>query len=82
MKQRILASLLLLCLLLSLCACGKGDEEATVIISGTESEMTEEWIPSRINCPDWLARSTGWETEGDTIWLSGVTPERKPVIAA
>ena len=48
MKHRILASLLLLCLLLSLCACGKGDEEATVIISGTEGEMTDGWIPSRI----------------------------------
>lgn len=82
MKKRILASLLLLSLLLGLCACGKGDEEATVIISGTEGEMTEEWIPSRIDCPDWLARATGWETEGDTIWLSGVTPERTPVIAA
>ncbi len=81
MKQRILAGLLLLCLLLSLCACGSEDENATVIISGEEGEMTEDWIPSRIDCPEWLATAGGWETEGDTIWLSGMSRERKPVIA-
>ena len=82
MKQRILTILLLFCLLLGLCACGNEDDNADIIISGTEGELIEDWIPSRIDCPDWLVTVSGWETEGDTIWLSGVSKERTPVIAA
>ncbi len=77
-----LAGLLLLCLALSLCACGKKDEDAAIELSGTEGEMTEGWIPSRIAFPDWLTRSTGWETCGDTIYLSGHTTDEQLVAAA
>ena len=82
MKQRLCAFILLLCLLISLCACGKGKEGDTIELSGSEVETTEGWIPSRIEFPDWLHHITGWSTEGDTIWLSGVTPEKSLVIAA
>ena len=82
MKRRFIASLVLLGLLLSLCACGKREETATVQFTGAEGETTEGWIPSRIAFPDWLTRSTGWETEGDTIYLSGLTPEDQLVAAA
>lgn len=82
MKRRIHASLLLLCLLTSLCACGKEKESETIELSGAEIETTEGWIPSRIAFPDWLARSTGWETAGDTIYLSGLTPESHLVAAS
>ena len=80
--KRHIAWLLLLCLGLSLCACGSRDGDAEMIISGTEGELIEDWIPSRIDCPDWLVTVSGWETEGDTIWLSGMTQEREPVIVA
>ncbi len=79
MKRRILASLILLAALLSLCACGKKAPETPAAV---KEELTEAWVPSRVDCPDWFASSTGWETEGDTIWLSGLTPENDPVIAA
>ncbi len=82
MKRRILASLLLLCLLAGLCACGRKTESETIELTGSEVETTEGWIPSRIEFPDWLHHITGWSTEGDTIWLSGVTPEENLVIAA
>ncbi|MBR3474025.1 MAG: hypothetical protein IKH34_03050 [Oscillospiraceae bacterium] len=80
--KRHIAWLLLLCLVLGLCACGSGDGNAEGIISGEDSEATDGWIPSRIAFPDWLARSTGWETLGDTIWLSGLTPENALVAAS
>ena len=67
MKRRILAGLLLLCLALSLIACGKKDEAGSVELSGTKGQMTEGWIPSKIAFPDWLAGSTGWATDGATI---------------
>ena len=80
MKRKILACALLFCLLFSLCACGrKNDTEDAAAIAG---ETTEGWIPSRIPFPDWLARSTGWETYGDTIYLSGMTPENQLVAAS
>ena len=82
MRRSVLAGLALLALLLSLCACGKREEGDTIILLGTEGETTEGWIPSRIAFPDWLARSTGWETLGDTIWLSGLTPENALVAAS
>ena len=82
MKQRILASLMLLALLFSLCACEKKTREQTLLLSGAEGETHEGWIPERIDFPDWLAYSTGWETAGDTIYLSGVTPEGQLVAAA
>lgn len=80
MKRKILACALLFCLLFSLCACGrKNDTEDAAAIAG---ETAEGWIPSRIAFPDWLARSTGWETYGDTIYLSGMTPEDQLVAAS
>ena len=82
MKRRILAGLLLLCLALSLIACGKKDEAGSVELSGTKGQMTEGWIPSKIAFPDWLAGSTGWETNGDTIYYSGYTPDEQLVAAA
>lgn len=81
MKRRISASILLLALLFTLCACGKQEKAIPAAISQT-GEMTEGWVPSRIDFPDWLARSTGWETVGDTIWLSGLTPENQLVAAS
>ena len=82
MKRRILASLVLLALPLSLCACGRTDEAEPIAPSVSDVETTDGWIPSRIAFPDWLTRSTGWETEGDTIYLSGLTPENQLVAAA
>ena len=84
MKRRLLASLLALALLLGLTACGKGgDEEERPNAEPLNTvETVEGWIPSRIEFPDWLSRITGWSTEGDTIWFSGVTPEKSLVIAA
>lgn len=82
MKRRFIASLVLLALLLSLCACGKTDEAGPLTPSVSNGETTDGWIPSRIAFPDWLTRSTGWETEGDTIYLSGLTPEDQLVAAA
>ena len=80
MIRKILACTLLFCLLFSLCACGReNDTEDAEVIGG---ETTEGWIPSRIAFPDWLARSTGWETYGDTIYLSGMTPEDQLVAAS
>lgn len=82
MERRFLASLVLLALLLSLCACGKTDEAEPLAPAVSGVETTDGWIPSRIAFPDWLTRSTGWETEGDTIYLSGLTPENQLVAAA
>ena len=82
MERRFLASLVLLALLLSLCACGKTDEAEPLAPAVSDVETTDGWIPSRIAFPDWLTRSTGWETEGDTIYLSGLTPENQLVAAA
>lgn len=81
MKRRISASILLLALLFTLCACGKQEKAIPAAISQT-GEMTEGWVPSRIDFPDWLARSTGWETDGDAIYLSGMTPENQLVAAS
>ena len=52
MKRRILASLVLLALLLSLCACGKTDEAEPLAPSVSDVETTDGWIPSRIAFPD------------------------------
>ncbi len=73
MKRWICLALALI-LLLSLCACGKKEAKAPPAGPSAEGETTEGWIASRIVIPDWLAHTTGWETEGDTIWISGVTP--------
>lgn len=82
MKRRILAGLLLLCLALCLIACGKKNEAGAVELSDKEGETVEGWIPSKITFPDWLAGSTGWETNGDTIYYSGYTPDKQLVAAA
>lgn len=81
MKRGILASFVLLSLLFTLCACGKQEKAIPAAISQT-GEMTEGWVPSRIDFPNWLARSTGWETDGDAIYLSGMTPENQLVAAS
>ena len=81
MKRWICFTLALI-LLLSLCACGKKEADEPQVDPGAESGTTEGWIASRIAIPDWLAHTIGWETEGDTIWISGVTPEETLVIAA
>lgn len=82
MKQRVLAIMLLIYLLLSLCACGKKDVSATTNGTSTEVETTDGWIPSRVDLPDWLHHITGSSTEGDKIWLSGVTQEGDLAIMA
>ena len=96
MIKRTLSLLFVLCLLPALCACNAKTADApgsphpaadreSVRIAGQradETVLTEGYIPSRISFPDWLARARGWSTESDTIWLSGVTPDRAPVIAA
>lgn len=82
MKRRISASILLLALLFSLCACGRKNDTEDAEAAGIAGETAEGWIPSRIAFPNWLARSTGWETVGDTIWLSGMTPENQLVAAS
>lgn len=81
MKRRILASILLLALFFSLCACEK-ENKASLAPMVSDVDTTEGWIPSQIAFPDWLAYSTGWETAGDTIYLSGRTPENNLVAAS
>lgn len=81
MKRRLMANILLLSLLLLLCACGNTDAKEKSYPS-VPSQTVEGWIPSRIAFPEWLTRSTGWETEGDKIYLSGLTPENQLVAAA
>lgn len=82
MKRRISASILLLALLFSLCACGRKNDTEDAEAAGIAGETDEGWIPSRIAFPNWLARSTGWETDGDAIYLSGMTPENQLVAAS
>lgn len=82
MKRRISASILLLALLFSLCACGRKNDTEDAEAAGIAGETAEGWIPSRIAFPNWLARSTGWETDGDAIYLSGMTPENQLVAAS
>ena len=82
MRKRTVSVLLLLTLCLGLCACGGKGEEASLIVGEASGETTEGWIPSRIASPDWLARATGWETAGDMIYLSGLTPEDQLVAAS
>lgn len=82
MKRRISASILLLALLFSLCACGRKNDTEDAKAAGIAGETAEGWIPSRIAFPNWLARSTGWETDGDAIYLSGMTPENQLVAAS
>ena len=81
MKRSILASIVLLTLLFSLCACGETSTQSDD--SPTPSgETTEGWVPTRIPSPDWLRRTTGWETAGDVIYLTGLTPEGQLVAAS
>ena len=82
MKRRILASILLLALLLTLCACGRSHDTETAGETLSAEETTEGWIPTRIPFPDWLASCIGWETAGDTLYLSGLTPEDELVAAS
>lgn len=82
MKRRISASILLLALLFSLCACGRKNDTEDAEAAGIAGETAEGWLPSRIAFPNWLARSTGWETDGDAIYLSGMTPENQLVAAS
>lgn len=82
MKRRISASILLLALLFTLCACGRKNDTEDAEAAGIAGETAEGWIPSRIAFPNWLARSTGWETDGDAIYLSGMTPENQLVAAS
>ena len=82
MKRRILASVLLLTLLLTLSACGEnGDTESGGEVI-TAEQTVEGWIPTRIPFPDWLTRAVGWETAGDTIYLSGLTREDSLIAAS
>lgn len=82
MKRRISASILLLALLFSLCACGRKNDTEDAEAAGIAGETAEGWLPSRIAFPNWLARSTAWETDGDAIYLSGMTPENQLVAAS
>ena len=84
MKQSILASILALALLLGLTACGRGGDTAGHPDPEPQNraETVEGYIPTRIAFPEWLRSINGWNTEGDTIWMSGLTPEGGIVIAA
>ena len=86
MKRSILASLLTLALLLGLCACGapqvKPGEGGAAGESVYKGETVEGYVPTEVPFPEWLAYITGCTTEEDTIWLSGVSAEKKLVIAA
>ena len=81
MKRSIPASIVVLSLLLSLCACGQTSVQTgdSPVPSG---ETREGWVPTRIPFPDWLSRSTGWESAGDAIYLTGLTPEGQLVAAS
>ena len=70
MKQRIMAGLLLLCLALSLCACGKKNEAGAVELSDKEGETVEGWIPSKIAFPDRRLHRLGDEWGYDLLqWV-------------
>ncbi len=82
MNRKLTASILLLALLLTLGACGAPGAGDAPEPSAPEGELTEGYLPSRIAFPAWLACSTGWESAGDTIYLSGLTPENQLVAAS
>lgn len=81
MKKRILSILLLIVILCSLCACGKnntGDSEAEVL----SGEMVPGYLATEIDFPDWFRQSqfTGWDTCGDSFWMTGETEDGAPVL--
>ena len=83
MKKRILSTLLLIVILCSLCACGKnntGDSEAEVL----SGEMVPGYLATEIDFPDWFrqSQSTGWDTCGDSFWMTGETEDGAPVMVS
>lgn len=83
MKKRILSILLLIVILCSLCACGKnntGDSEAEVL----SGEMVPGYLATEIDFPDWFrqSQSTGWDTCGDSFWMTGETEDGAPVLVS
>ena len=74
MKHRLLSGLLLLCLALSLCACGsKTGEEAEVILSDPKEGLTEGWIAQAIPIPEdvngWNGMTEEFSLSDDVIWF-------------
>lgn len=83
MKKRILSILLLIVIICSLCACGKnntGDSEAEVL----SGEMVSGYLATEIDFPNWFrqSQSTGWDTCGDSFWMTGETEDGAPVLVS
>lgn len=83
MKKRILSILLLIVIICSLCACGKnntGDSEAEVL----SGEMVSGYLATEIDFPNWFrqSQSTGWDTCGDSFWMTGETADGDPVLVS
>ena len=71
-KKRLTAALLLLCLLLSLCACGTGDE-AEIPMSEPGEGLTEGWIAQTIPIPEdingWNGMTEEFSLSEGVIWF-------------
>lgn len=76
--------MLALMLVCSLCACGTSNDTGDLEAEVLSSETVPGYQAMELDFPDWFreGQSMGWDTYGDSLWMTGETADGDPVLVS
>lgn len=91
--KRLISTMMAICLLLAAGCASAGTQEQNEVNAHTQNGetasnssetlgMTLGYVPSRVDCPEWMNRLWGWDTCADTIWMGCTSNEGEYIAAA
>lgn len=84
MNKRVISLMLALMLVCSLCACGTSNDTGDLEAEVLSSETVPGYQAMELDFPDWFreGQSMGWDTYGDSLWMTGETADGAPVLVS
>ena len=84
MNKRVISLMLALMLVCSLCACGTSNDTGDLEAEVLSSETVPGYQAMELDFPDWFreGQSMGWDTYGDSLWMTGETADGDPVLVS